>query len=400
MLSAYRVLDLSNRIGWLAGRLLADLGADVIKIEAPGMPVDDPDWQAYNVNKRLLRLDLETPEGRSQFDHLIDHTDILVESAQPGTPFASWLDPERLRQRNSRLIQVSVTPFGAEGPRAGWLASDLELMAAGGAMSLAGEPGETPLRVTVPQSYCWAGAQAAVGVLTALIHRTATGVGQRIDVSAQASVILALSHAPAFWDMERTNPTRAGAFVSGRSVKGARFRAFWPCADGYLNFVLYGGPAGRRTNARLVEWMRECGADLGVLTQTDWKRFDPKLASQEEVDEMERPIAAFFLGIPKREFLEQASRREMLGYPVSTMQDIATDPQLGARAFWDDLQGPDGELQRHCGSFAIVDQARQPLRHRPGEEIDVVTLLNECRAGSKPVDVAGATVMEKEGQLV
>lgn len=397
MLSAYRVLDLSNRVGWLAGRLLADLGADVIKVEGPGVAIDAPDWQAYNVNKRLLRLDLETSEGRSQFDRLIDHVDILIESVLPGEPAAAWLDPARLRQRNPRLIQVSVTPFGADGPRAEWLASDLELMAAGGAMSLAGEPGDTPLRVTVPQSYSWAGAQAAVGALTALIHRTATGQGQRVDVSAQAAVILALSHAPAFWDMEGTNPTRAGAFVSGRSVKGARFRAFWPCADGYVNFVLYGGPAGRRTNARLVEWMRECGAELGVLAQIDWKRFDPKLASQQDVDEMERPIAEFFLRIAKRDFLEQASRREMLGYPVSTMQDIATDPQLGARAFWQDLPGPDGAPQRHCGSFAIVDRVRQPLRHRPGTEIDVASLLAECGVAAEGAKAATAA---KEGQFV
>lgn len=396
MLNAYRVLDLSNRTGWLAGRLLADLGADVIKVEAPGASIDDPDWQAYNVNKRLLRLDLETPEGQSGFDRLIGGIDILIESATPGER-ARCLDPTRLRNLNRRLIHVSVTPFGSTGPRSDWLASDLELMAAGGAMSLAGEPDDAPKRVTVPQSYCWAGAQAAVGALTALLHRTTTGEGQHVDVSGQAAVILALSHAPAFWDMEGSVPTRAGAYVTGRSIKGARYRAFWPCADGYLNFVLYGGPAGRRTNAQLVAWMRECGAELGDLAQIDWKRFDPRLATQEEVDGLERPIAAFFLRLTKREFLDQASCREMLGYPVSTMRDIADDPQLAARAFWHDLKTPNGEPQRHCGSFAIVDQLRAPLRHGPGAEIDLDALLAELGRGA----AAGQAVdTAEEGQFV
>lgn len=383
MLSAYTVLDLSNRVGWLAGRLLADLGAEVVKVEPPGARLDDLDWQAYNVNKRLLRLDLATPAGQSDLDRLVGAVDILIDSPAAGERPAC-LDPLRLRALNPRLIHVSVTPFGTTGPRADWLASDLELMAAGGAMSLAGEPGDTPTRVTVPQSYCWAGAQAAVGALTAVLYRTASGEGQHVDVSAQAAVILALSHAPAFWDIEGSVPTRAGAFVTGRSIEGARYRAFWPCADGYLNFVLYGGPAGRRTNAQLVAWMRERGADLGELEVVDWKRFDPRHLTQEEVDRLERPIATFFLGLKKREFLEEASRREMLGYPVSTMQDIAADPQLAARDFWHDLRGPDGQTRRHCGSFAIVDGVRAPLRHGPGAEIDVPHLLAELRdrAGS------------------
>jgi crotonobetainyl-CoA:carnitine CoA-transferase CaiB-like acyl-CoA transferase len=387
MLAAYRVLEVSNRAGWLAGRLLADLGADVIKVESPGAGIEGADWQAYNVNKRLLRLDLETLAGQLALDRLIAGIDVLIESAQPSDPCARYFGVERLKQINPRLIHVSVTPFGSSGPRSDWLASDIEMMASGGAMSLAGEPEGTPMRISVPQSYCWAGAQAAVGALTALFHRTVSGGGgQHVDVSAQSAVILALSHAPAFWDMEGTIPTRAGGYVTGRSITGTRYRAFWPCADGYLNFVLYGGPAGRRTNAQLVAWMRERGADLGALEQVDWKRFDPKIATQEEVDALERPVAAFFMQIAKREFLEEASRREMLGYPVSTMPDIASDPQLAARSFWQDLAGSDGERQRHCGSFAIVDQVRAPLRHFPGREVDIQGLLAEFGTGAHAVE--------------
>ena len=110
MLNGYTILDLSNRVGWLAGRLLADLGADVIRVEAPGVSIAGADWQAYHVNKRLLRLDIQTVDGKRNFDQLIPDVDILIDSAQPGDAFAQHLDWGRLKQLNPRLIKVSVTP--------------------------------------------------------------------------------------------------------------------------------------------------------------------------------------------------------------------------------------------------------------------------------------------------
>jgi crotonobetainyl-CoA:carnitine CoA-transferase CaiB-like acyl-CoA transferase len=368
MLSGILVLDCTDRLGWLAGRLLADLGADVAKIEAPGAAVDASDWRALNANKRLARLDLDRPEGRRELDRLAAGADILLATFTPGTGRARLFDEARLRAINPRLIVVAITPFGLDGPKAGWLASDLEIMAAAGAMSLAGEPGGTPLRVSAPQSYGWAGSQAAVGALTALAARGRTGRGQGVDVSAQAATIVALSHAPAFVDVDGTSPTRAGAFMTGRSVKGARFRVFWPCADGWLNFILYGGVAGRRTNAQLADWMRARGAPLGALAGVDFGKWDPTLAEQAEVDALEAPIAAFFASITKREFLDEAHRREMLGYPVFDVADIARDPQLAARGFWRDAPGADGAPERHCGCFAIVDGVRPALAPRAGRE--------------------------------
>ena len=263
-----------------------------------------------------------------------------------------------------------MTPFGRSGPHAEWLASDIELMAAGGAMSLAGEPGGLPVRVTAPQSGAWAGAQAAIGALVALSHRAATGRGQHVDVSAQASVIASVAFAPTYWDMERKVPTRDGAFMTGRSIHGARYRCFWPCRDGYLNFILYGGAAGRKTNAALTAWIAEAGADPGALADTDWEAFDPTQATQAEVDAIEEPIGRFFQTLAKVEFLDGALGREMLGYPVFNVADIATDPQMDARGYWQDLPGPDGSRERHGGGFAIVDGERLPLRSGvpgPGE---------------------------------
>ena len=107
--------------------------------------------------------------------------------------------------------------------------------------------------------------------------------------------------------------------------------------------------------------MRERGAVLGPLAAIDWSRWDPTRATQAEVDAIEVPIGRFFASLAKREFLEEAHGREMLGYPVSTVADIAADPQLEARGFWRDVRGPDGRTERHCGAFVVVD-GRRPAR--------------------------------------
>jgi crotonobetainyl-CoA:carnitine CoA-transferase CaiB-like acyl-CoA transferase len=361
MLEGRLVLDCSDRLGWLAGRVLADLGAEVIKIDPPGTDRSDPDWQAFNVNKRPMEIDLLAASGRAELDALIAGADILIAGVQPGTKPAQIFSYDRIAAINASIIVVAISPFGLTGPRAEWRASDIELMAAGGAMSLAGEPDGGPRRISVPQSSPWTGSQAAIGALVALNHRNMTGQGQLVDVSAQASVVISLAHAPAFWDVEGKEPKRAGTFMTGRSVTGARYRVFWPCRDGYLNFILYGGGAGRRTNEQLVDWMRTGKFELGVLAEIDWKKFDPTKASQAEVDEIEAPIRTFFSHLTKSEFLAGAHKREMLGYPVSTVADIAQDPQLEARGFWQMVSGPDGIVRRHAGSFAVIDGKRPKL---------------------------------------
>ncbi len=360
LLSSCRVLDLTDESGWVTGRVLSDLGAIVVKVDPPGVDRSATRWSAYNAAKEQLPLDITTPEGRECLDSLLTRADILLETAHPAdTSFGDALDPDRIAALCPRLVHVSLTPFGRSGPKSRWLASDLELMAAGGAMWLAGEPDGEPMRVSEPQSPGWAGAAAALGALVALAERGVSGVGQHVDVSAQAAVIPALAHAPTFSDLLGEIPTRAGAFVTGRSVAGARFRAFWQCADGFINFILYGGPAGRRTNLRLVEWMVDHGHDPGPLRLVDWEDFTPTNLAQDAVDALEEPIAKFFIGITKREFLEEAARREILGYPVSTMADIAADPQLEAREYWQELPtGENGTAERHCGAFVRVDGER------------------------------------------
>lgn len=362
LLSNVRVIDATNRFGWLAGRILADLGAEVIKVDAKGTDRMRPEWRAFNVNKRVVDLDLTRPADAARFARLVATTDICLLTPQADADLQ--IDPNELRRRHPELIVVVVTPFGSKGPRSDWKGTDIEAMAAGGAMALAGEPTGPPMRVSEPQAYAWAGAQAAVGALIALCKREATDRGERVDVSAQASVVTALSHAPAFVDLVGIEPTRAGAFMTGRSIKGALYRVFWPCRDGYINFIFYGGNAGRRTNEQLVAWMRERGAELGPLAAIDWKNWNPSTADQAEVDAIEAPVMKFFAGLSMREFLIEAHRREMLGYPVATVADIATDPQLEARQFFAQV---DGSTDTFCGAFPMIDGKRPSLRYAPGE---------------------------------
>src|SRR5437879_4708281 len=139
----------------------------------------------------------------------------------------------------------------------------------------------------------WAGMCAAMGTLMAVLARDATGHGQHVDVSAQASMITAISHAPVFWDLLHEEQVRSGPYLTGRSVTGANYRMIWPCRDGYVAFALYGGPAGRETNKALVSWMKERGIDPGVLAEVDWDSFDVATLSPQRVTELESAIRPF-----------------------------------------------------------------------------------------------------------
>ncbi len=200
LLSDVLIVDASDRLGWLAGRVLADLGGEVVRLELPGSDRSRPEWRAFNVNKRVLDLDPSAAADGTRLDALLAKADICLLTPASGY-FADLLDPDALRARYPRLVVVVITPFGRTGPRSDWKATDIEIMAAGGAMSMAGEPDGVPLRVCEPQSYSWVGAHAAAGALTALYKRDATGAGELVEVSAQASVVIALSHAPAFYDL-------------------------------------------------------------------------------------------------------------------------------------------------------------------------------------------------------
>jgi len=360
VLAPYRVLDLTDESGFSCGKILADLGADVIKVEPPGgdatRRIDGLYFTSYNTGKRGITLNLETARGLDMLQHMATRADFVIETFPPGT-----LDHQRMREQNPRLIIVSITPFGQTGPYRDYKSSDLIIMAMGGLMSLIGEPGKAPLRVSLPQSPMWAGMYGAAGALVAHYHREATNIGQHVDISMQSSMLWAMAHAPAFWATNRVCPQRDGSRITGRSMTGARMRAIYECKDGYLNFIIYGGNAGRRSNQALVQWMAEHGLATERLLNKDWSRFTIQTSAQEEIDEIEQPAAKLFRLYRKSEFLDQAFNREIMGYPVMNAHDILSDPHLHDREFWrslDNLKFP--------GLFArFSDCAPPPMRPAP-----------------------------------
>lgn len=355
MLSPYRVLDLTDEAGFLCGKIFSDLGADVIKIEPPGgdgarkvgpfpngekCPEKSLYWLSYNTGKRDITLDLEKPEGIWLFKRLVRRSDFVIETFPPGYLTSLGLGFDSLRAINPRLILISITPFGQTGPYKHYKGRDLVPMAMSGLMSLIGEPNEFPLRVSLPQAPMWAGMYATAGGMIAHYYRQRKGIGQQVDISLQAGLLWALANAPAFWATNRKVPQRAGSQITGRSVHDAKMRAIFQCKDGYINFIIYGGAAGKRSNQALVNWLAEEGLATDILLQKDWSRFNIATSTQEEIDELEKPTAVLFQRYTKAEFLEQGFRRGMLGYPVANAQDILADPHPRARRFWKTIDLP------------------------------------------------------------
>jgi len=270
-----------------------------------------------------------------------------------------------LRESNPRLVFTSITPFGQTGPYAGYRGSDLVAMAMSGFMSLVGDPDGPPLRVSLPQAAMWTGMYAAAGTLVAHTYRQTAGRGQHVDVSMQASLLWALANVPAHWSLLREHLNRGGNRMVGRSIRGASMRAIYRCRDGHINFIIYGGEAGKRSNEAIVQWMAESNEAPEWLRQKDWGAFNVATSTQEEIDAIEQPFVEFLGRRTKAEFASESVKRGILGYPVSDARDIREDPQLVARGFWQAVAHPDlDSIVTYPGAFAKFSETPLAIRRR------------------------------------
>jgi len=217
LLGPYRVLDLSDEKGVLCGKVLADLGADVIKVEPPsGDPmrhigpfyhdIPDPEkslyWFTFNTSKRSVTLDITKARGQEIFKEMARTADFVIECFPPGYLAEYGLGYPVLSKLNPRLIMTSITPFGQSGPYRDFKAYDIVGLAMGGLMYLNGEREYRPVRVRAQQAYAQASVQAAAGTMVAHYHRQTTGEGQHVDVSMQEAVSNTLDTAQQAWNLQ------------------------------------------------------------------------------------------------------------------------------------------------------------------------------------------------------
>ncbi|MCI0858095.1 MAG: CoA transferase, partial [Chloroflexi bacterium] len=350
MLSPYTVLDLTDERGELAGMLLGDMGADVIKVEPPNgsssrrMPpfLDDApeperslQFFAFNRNKRSITLDLPSQAGRSALLGLVAKADFLIESANPGEMSGMGLGFDDLRKANPLLIHVAITAFGQDGPYAQMAASDLTLAAMGGPMSLQGSPDRPPVRLSVPQVWLHASAEAAVGALTAHALMVRTGEAQFVDVSAQTAMVWTMLHGMAAHAIQGYDFNRGGSDIQLGTMT---LPLVYQCADGHVVLITSGA-----TMSKMVYWLVEDGiVPAEWIEGEDWPTYERRFLQGEPVtyavDQVIDALRRYVLPYTKNQLLERGLRESVTVAPVSTVEDLARFRQLEERGYW--LQAP------------------------------------------------------------
>ncbi len=350
-LAPYRVIDLTREMGAVCARMLAGLGADVVRVEPPGgdgtrrrAPLVGGGeglsawWAQMHAGKRSVTLDATSATDAAFLLDLCAGADAVVLS--PDDRGRRWpLDLDDLAQRAPRVVRTVITPFGLAGPKAGWRGCDLIGLASGGLLSLCGDPDRAPLRVSVEQAYALTGAQACVGTLLALRARTLTGRGQLVDVSVQAGVANALGNSRLYYAMEGLVTKRTGG---GRAFGTQGTRLIYRSADGFVAY--WRQPDSIRALAR---WFDEAG-EPRAFDAEEWAGralAGGTMPSAAEVEALEREIRGFFAKRRTQELAEEGQPRGLMIYPVNTMSDLATSEHLAARAFFEEAPSPGGTLR-------------------------------------------------------
>jgi len=383
-LSGVRVLDLTRVLaGPFCTMVLADLGAEVVKVERPGggddarafgpfLPSGESGYFAgVNRGKRSIVLDLKTPDDQATFLALADRADVLVENFRPGAMERLGLGSGTLRARNPRLIYASATGFGRTGPDAGNAAYDVIVQARSGLMSLTGHSAHEPARVGSSISDILAGLYTAIGVCAALRERERTGEGCDIDLAMLDCSVSVLENAITRYSVSGQVPTPLGT----RHPSIAPFQAFH-AADGQL--VIAAG------NDQL--WRSLC-AVLGAADLADDPAFATNHDRCENVGRLGERIDAILGRDPVAAWL---ARLEAAGIPCAPINDMARvmdDPQLAARSMWHTLVDRDGTEVLTAGSpfqFNGEKGAISPHWPRLGQDGDDITA--RWLAGSPAVD--------------
>ncbi|MGH7917974.1 MAG: CaiB/BaiF CoA transferase family protein, partial [Candidatus Binataceae bacterium] len=328
-LNGIRVLDLSRVLaGPFCTMNLADLGADVIKVEVPGrgddsrgyapqLPNSDDSGYYYSVNrgKRGITLDLRKPEGAAVLLALAALSDVIVENFSPGTMDRFALGYERLRAANAKIILCSISGFGQSGPMASAPAYDIVAQALGGTMSITGQPDGEPTRCGVSVGDLTAALYGVVAILAALRTRDQTGMGQHLDIAMLDCQVAWLEDALARYSVTGKVPRPLGS----RHTSITPFQQF-RAADGY--FV-----AGCGNEAI---WQRFCDA-LGVSELKRDPRFLTNADRTHNHAQLEPILARHLAERPRGEWLEKLAQANVPCAPIANVEEVAHNPHLAAR---------------------------------------------------------------------
>ena len=361
-LDGVRILDLTSEMGWYCGKLLADLGADVIKVEpvggdpargrapfwqgAPGRETSLRFWY-FNANKRSATVDLGQYDGRWLLGELVKTADIVIESwtaAERSELAEHGVDPDAYMESQPALVWVSLTGFGLDGPKAGWEVTDIVAQAAAGIATLAGYPDGSPMRIAGNQAYIVAGISAAQGALLALLQAEATGVGQRVETSMQEALSICQETAHLQWDFLGTSRERVG---ERRRLPGI---GTYETRDGYI-FSMVGIPGFGAPWSEVIAWMGEYGLaeDLAEPEYLEtFANFDLRILLEESEQAKHAPtlnraqevISKFYASKTTLELYEEGQSRRLLIGQVATPADIGDSPHLAAREWWLELNQP------------------------------------------------------------
>ena len=364
-----RVLDLTDHRGEVGPWLLARLGAEVIKVEPPGGSsarreppfatevqngLESLQFAAYNDNKKSVELDLESDEGRSGLLGLVAGSEIIFDSGPPGYLASAGISEADLTLANPELVYVLVTPFGVDGPRSNDPASELSIAALGGPMSLQGVRERSPLKVSVPQAWRHAGAEAALASLVGYSRMQKTGEAQWIDVSAQAAMTWTMLNSMEAYEVQGHDFERAGSKVSLALTIDLRRSA----RDGYV----INAPIGA-TYAPLVPWLIAEGIVDESWGDEDWATFDHRALSGEKTamgyEDMLVALDELCSRYTREELLMRGIEIGATFAPVNSIEDLLNVNHLDVRDFWRPFEFPAAsELVRRAGGPLTVNGER------------------------------------------
>jgi benzylsuccinate CoA-transferase BbsE subunit len=346
-LAGLRVLEVAGPLSEYAGKLLADFGADVVLVEPPagaarrhlGPFIDDQpgterslSFAYFHTSKRGITLDLDQADGQALFARLAQTAEVVLDgTGQPGLMSGRGLGYAALAAVRPRLVYTAVTPFGSDGPYAGYQATDIILMALGGLLSLGGYAGGDPVRAGGDQACLAAGQFAAVGTMLAVLAAEETGAGQFVDVSAQEAVVMAHENAVQYYDLEKVIRHRNGGDVRQAAV------GMYECQDGYV-YVLAKGLG--EFWKQLVEWLEaEQIEGAASLRHPRWQsdEFASSPVGKAEFAEIFGRLARHRT---KAQLYEAAKRARIPLSPVNNPADLVASPQLAARAFFVTVEHP------------------------------------------------------------